>query len=262
MSTIALGRQHPYYWILTSILGQRPTAIANALRISTATVHRWEFGHNLTEHMEPKVRELITRLMSSDDYNNEAPSTLQEPLHRDWYRLTFQLLNAYLERVQHPPKPARKSNLQDLILANLPARRSYILGQLHQHTAFAIRRAARTAGVIEEPDPHNPSILLWRSPPNAPRHPNLKIAPTFVPARSKRSEQLQTLITVYLGRRHGQGQESIKASRLLAHVISHGHSKPSFYRAVRDMCLIRETTGFGKAKQTRYALPHLKEEPQ
>lgn len=263
MPTIALGSQHPLYWVLTSLLGESHRSIARAVDVKPHTVASWAHGYTPKPTVIPKLQRRITTLMSGD-YNNAAARELQSDTHRDWYRLTFKLINEYLEDADTSRNTSRSSELQRLIVANIPekgARRSWVIGQLQRsYSAYSIRRAAKLIRVREERDPEDPSFVMWFPPPtpSTERKP-VKVTPVYAKPRSKRAEQLQTLISIYLGRRHDRGQEKVKASLLWAHVHARGHSRPAFYDAVRDMCLLKETTGFGPTRVTYYALPHLKE---
>lgn len=261
MPTVALGRQHPLYWVLTSLLGYTPGRLAKELKTNTNITRRWAYGHDPSPEHRDQLLALITRIISSPEYNNQSAREVKDETHKRWMKVTFELVNQYLTQSLPPHKRPRLSELQRSILALLPARRSYVLGQLQRHHSLrAITRAVKHLDILEEPHPTT-GILLWRQRDSAPEStPTAKLEPTFVPPRSPRAEELQTLITVYLGRKLDKGITSVKAARLVGHCVARGHSRPAIYRAIKDLCLIRESHGFGAEKVTRYALPHTKED--
>lgn len=263
MRTIAPGVQHPLYWVLVSVIGMSPADISKQTGISSHAIRRLARGHTPKDRIRRRLRALILSHHDKEPFYNVSPREAKDPRLKDYIKLTFALINQVLADTEDPARRAKRTELGDLLLAMIPARgirRASVIAQLERaYSTTSIKRCAVRLGVIEEPDPDNPLSLLWFPPQGRPPVKELRLNPVFTPPRSKRAEQLHTLITVYLGRRHDRGIYAVKASRLLAHCIAKGHSKPSFYRAVKDLLLIRESTGFGKDKKTYYALPHRQE---
>ena len=262
MNTIAPVRQLPLYWVATSLLGFTPAQLARALEVNPSTVRRWAFGHNPSPTELERLRTLVTRTAESPQYNVCSYRDLKSRIARQWVRLTFRLINEHVLQATPPKQRPRLGKLQRAILNMLPAPRNYVITQLitQGHKRRAIMRAATDLGVLEERVLGTPH---WKHPgreivvPPAPA-----TAPTIVPPSTPRAEQLRTALSIYLGRAHDRGRASVPYAELLAVATSHGHSKPSFHRALKDMCLLRECTGFGANKSSRYALPHLKDQPQ
>lgn len=252
------GIAHPVYWAL-KLCGHTDQSIARKTVVSPQTVRRLAFGHSPSADTLERMRALLTNSRDEildRDLDNRNP----EPRIQAFRRALFDAINYILEAsAPRPPPPKHpRTDLQRDILAAIGsgAPRTIVLGTLRRdHTSASVRRAAKRMGIREQ---YVNGRAHWLPPhtPSPPPTPFPTPSPVPAPPRTPRAGRLYDLIQSFL---LSQPDEAADSRRIIALCKSHGYSRPSISRAARDLCLIREITGFGPEKRSvwrmRPALP-------
>jgi len=268
MHTLEPRLVHPYVWVLTELLGLSIPAISDRLEISRGILDRAMDGRPPSEDILRKLAKLISQTTQEIGAQRSPPppkNNARLPIpYRFWYiheklathrRRTFDLINWILASYG-PSKPSyRDTELSEQILQLLGPRgewRSKVLAGLRAfHKKSSVRRAAERIGVREE---MRGGRCWWKAPPRdivplkAPPLPILPASPKTSPKTYKVQRALETFLA-----RFDQG---VSAAEAIAHVVEKTSCTPGgVYKAARDLCIMRETTGFGASKRTLWLLP-------
>jgi hypothetical protein len=259
---------HPYIWALTDILGLSIPVIAKRARISRGVLDRAAEGRPPDDATLRKLRPLLT-IALNEALEHHSPHLKQGermPLaFRFWYTH-----ERFREHRQHAldlvewikdayganePRTFKDTDLSAAILQHVGAGewRQRVMAALKAfHKKSSVKRAAKRIGVRE----------LWKDgkcwwlPPKDITPMAVKRPPMPKVARPKstspKSYKVQMALEALLATR----DEGIPALDAIDHVKARtGCGTGAVYRAARDLCVIREHTGFGPSKVTRWYSP-------
>ncbi len=166
MNRFQPGRQNPYYWCLTQLLGLNHKELNEYTinGVSSGISRRTLSALNKVQKTGPKTnRQLIEILCNARDKYGDMISYPGQS-HSAYDELRRSVLIVIAQHVeQFDTKPlSRTSNLEKRLrdrLSSMPIRRSSILADMISlgYLSSSTRRTARRIGVIEEGDP-----LTWR----------------------------------------------------------------------------------------------------
>ena len=256
------------YWLLHDVCGLNDREIAAGCGISTSTLGRVVDGHEtptLISAMHALIQPTLDRLAlaaiaaaryvdpSGEVKTRPTPSAISHH-RRHVFALVAAVAAPYAPR---PPSPAR-TPLRDLIVAALGTMgdsRASVIARLRtpHRSAATIRRAARALGVV---DSTRLGVAWWWLPSSAQAaDPNSRPPPPPAEIRQPTTERARALydrLTMMLGKAPGF---TLPARDAIEQLRARGFSRHLIFRAVRDMRIVRETRGFGPAKQTLWMLP-------
>lgn len=254
---------NPHLWILTDIFGLTPLQIAGltgvARRILIRGIQRPHYP--LHPDVVRALRVLIRKCLA-------GVRPTKEPAPADWWKIlsvenwrnrTVAMVDDVLARCNpelDKPKPPRETELSIALLATLGqgALRSRVIANMRkQWRTFQIDRAAKRLGVEEHKTVEGERFWL---PPKTTYVPT-PIAPPpsaiYVPPKTARRAQR---IRVVLERLLVESPNGVAASDAVEHVMQRANcSRVQVYKAARDLCVLRETTGFGPRKRTVWKFP-------
>lgn len=250
MNTLAPVREHPLLWALQNTLGLSRSAIHKASSVTMAALQRMENGHPCKDNTLAKLITLARKTM--DTQTAALPKNLT-PQFTHYMKACFATVNYIIDGLEAPPKPGRITNLGQRILDIVPVhgiRIAQVVAMLSRdHSASSIRRSAIHVGVIAKKNATgHPS---WYPPRGSGPRPYVPL-PTPTPGRPVGKTQLRLwgLIERMLGRL--PEYEYMPLKEIMRRLAPHGFSKPTIFRVLKDMCLEKETTGFGPSKSTGY----------
>lgn len=251
--------QHPVFWALNSLCGLSQGNVAKLARVPRVTIRRMARGHDVTPEVLARLIGLLTdALVTYGERKINEKELKKQPDELAEYREAFFKAANYIVKAAIPaaPRVRPKTDLEEDILRQLGQRgerRAVVIHNLKQvHRAASVRRAVQRMG-IETRVIDGQTYWLNPNPPKKIHHLPLP-KPSVIPPTTQRGKVLHNLIVGFIGR---QPDCIARASDVISLCVGNGYSKPSVYKAVKDMALNRETTGFGPDKVTRWGLPHV-----
>lgn len=255
------GRCDPVLWVLTDVLGLTVKEVSRRAQVPRGSLRSARVGWTLSAEHLRRMRALALQTVDAayadvpDLRDGRSPSATPEPVRA--YRRAVAAVVRWAVTPVDPRQAPRSTDLTETILANLGTageRRSLVIARIRSSsvtTAFSVKRAARRLGVREE---LRRGHVWWIPPPDLPRI-RTRAAfspprPEIAPPRSARGRRLRMRMVDELERRG-----HVPAADLVGQLTAEGFSRPAVYRCARDLCVVRETVGFGPSKVTLWSLP-------
>lgn len=253
----------PHYWALVTLVGLTPHAIAERAEIGRSTCRRAALGQRVEQRAVSRLRGLLaTSKMELGELlaRAQTDAVTEKPVRDRCAKLraeVYATIDFVLEFYQPTPQiDARDRCAEDLRVAVGEGRSvNLVIADLRiKYRPATVRRAATRLGLLERQVRLKTGVTgtFWYPPTRS------DVAAT--PAHTRPTTPNADRIWRYVEKTLSDG-EAHPARPIVDALLARGHSRPSVYKAARDMRLVRVTTGFGPTKSTTWQLPPRRPEP-
>jgi hypothetical protein len=266
MNHLEPRESHPLLWALEDIIGLTLDQISAGVDISRSVLVRIREGRTPKRDQVVglaafvrKYADRIARDMSpAPMFTRKLPEPPFRYWHRspelyEWRRATFNMLNQLIKIYTHPAiTPPTKSTLGHELIAVVGRGkdRDLIFSHFRSTQRGHLRKLAKRIGIREQ---RKDDVVYWLPPEDLPNISNLKLpepAPHF--KRTPRSLAIQNALWSFL---HDY-PDGVDSKEAVAYVMRRAKtSRPAVFRAARDLCIVREMSGFGPTKKSMWRLP-------
>lgn len=260
MNALEPINKHPLVWILTDLFGISVGEISRRSKITRPRLARLNQLAPPSPSETLSLQTLVKSSLRALETTPHPPYYKRPPFLDDYYTHVIQVIRRYIALHDAPSPKPRRTELTDLILANVHTdgtRETAVFAQLqHSFSIRAIREAAERIGIRRLA--RGPQFYWYPPPLTTPPLPSTTTnSPLFdrpiTPPRTERQRKCRHHILRCLEK---APDNMLPYKEILALVAPLKFSHQLIRSSIYELTLIVETSGFGPKKRTMVALPH------